>query len=85
MLTGDQLYDKAVELGIHMGHWQSDLYLKATPESTALIKDYEFRKSVTRFNSNIDKTPWYDIPFGYKPFWDAVSAMGKAKGQKTTS
>lgn len=77
MLTGDQLYDKAVEIGIPTGHWQSDLYLKITPESTALIQDYEHRKSVTSFTSNIDKARWYDIPFGYKPFWDAVAAKAK--------
>lgn len=74
MLTSGQLYDKAVELGIPMGHWVSDLHLKITPESTALIRDYQFRKSVRSFKSNIDKTHWYDIPFGYKPFWDAWDA-----------
>lgn len=79
MLTSGQLYDKAVELGIPMGHWVSDLHLKITPESTALIQDYQFRKDVSSFTSNIDKTRWYDIPFGYKPFWDAVDAKAKAK------
>lgn len=78
MLTGDQLYDKAVELGIPMSSYGSDLYLKVTKESTSLIEDYEHRISVTSFTSNIDKTRWYDIPFGYKPFWDALAAKMKA-------
>ena len=82
MLTCDQLYGKAVELGIPMSSWGSGLYLKVTKESTSLIEDYEHRKSVTSFTSNIDKALWYDIPFGYKPFWDAVEARVKAKNKQ---
>ena len=82
MLTGDQLYDKAVELEIPMSSWGSGLYLKVTKESTALVKDYDHRESVTSFTSNIDKALWYDIPFGYKPFWDAVEARVKAKNKQ---
>lgn len=82
MLTGDQLYDKAVELGIPMSSWGSDLYLKVTEESTALVKEYQHRESVTSFTSNIDKARWYDIPFGYKPFWDAVAAKAKARNEQ---
>lgn len=52
----------------------SDLYLKVTPESTELInslpKIYRLGGAFTsRFISNIDKEPWYEIAFG-NPYYD---------------
>lgn len=49
----------------HIDHWQSDLYLKVTPETTALINKYRFKKQVTKFIDNIDHEPWYEVPFAY--------------------
>jgi len=64
------LYDRAIEQGLEMGSHESDLYLKVTPESYKLIKNYKYRPNVTTFISQIDKALWYDIPFAYQPFWD---------------
>lgn len=49
----------------HIDHWQSDLYLKVTPETTALLNKYHFKKQVTKFIDNIDHEPWYEVPFAY--------------------
>ena len=49
----------------HIDHWQSDLYLKVTPETTALVNKYRFKKQVTKFIDNIDHEPWYEVPFAY--------------------
>lgn len=48
-------------------HHASDLYLRVTPESTALIERFQYSHMVTRFIDNIDRVPWYDLPFCYCP------------------
>ena len=72
MLTCRELCDKAHELMKpeeidHHGNGQGldDLYLKVTPVSQQLIKDYEFKENVTTFVDQIDHVRWYDIPFAY--------------------
>lgn len=47
-------------------HWETDLYLRKTPKTTELIrtklpKDFK----VTTFIDDIDKVPWYEIPFAF--------------------
>lgn len=49
----------------HIDHWQSDLYLKVTPETTALVNKYRYKNHVTKFIDNIDHEPWYEVPFAY--------------------
>ena len=49
----------------------SDLYLKVTPISTALIKQYEFKENVTKFRDNINHEPWYEIPFANTDWWES--------------
>lgn len=47
-------------------HWQTDLYLRKTPEVTAkVIKKLppEIKKSVGTFIDDIDHVTWYEIPF----------------------
>lgn len=60
-------------------HWQSDLYLKVTPESKRLVNSYEYRANVTVFHDEIEHRPWFDIPFEYKPFWDEKQSDEKEK------
>ena len=64
------IYEQAKELGLEMDNHESDLYLRMTPQSTDLMRTYAYRANVTTFISQIDKKPWYDIPFAYTPFWD---------------
>lgn len=49
----------------HIDHWQSDLYVKVTPETTALVNKYRYKNQVTKFIDNIDHEPWYEVPFAY--------------------
>lgn len=51
-------------------HWQSDLYLKVTPQSKQLVNSYEYRANVKVFRDEVEHRPWFDIPFEYKPWWD---------------
>lgn len=48
----------------------SDLYLKVTPISTALIEQYDWKENVKKFVDNIDHELWYEIPFGNTAWWE---------------
>lgn len=48
----------------------SDLHLKVTPISRALIQRYDFKKQVTTFIDDIEHTLWYDIPFANTDWWE---------------
>ena len=49
----------------------SDLHLKVTPISRALIQQYDFKKQVTTFIDNIEHTLWYDIPSENNDWWES--------------
>jgi hypothetical protein len=66
------IYQDLKAAGVQLDHHESDLYAKVTPESQAIVDGYRFKCNVTRFTSQIDGLRWYDIPFAYEPFWDAV-------------
>ena len=57
---------KPEEIGSH----ESDLYLKVTPISRKLIRQYDFHGQVEQFRSAIDHTLWYDIPFANSEWWE---------------
>lgn len=76
------LYEEAVKQKIEMDNHESDLYLKVTPESMRLIAAYEFKRCVKKFKSNIDNTWWFDIPFGYSPFWEKAAKRGQEKAER---
>lgn len=66
-------YDKLIEAGCEpmQAHSNSsDLHVPVTPETTALVRDYQFKRNVTVFTSNLDGEQWYDVPFAWEPFWD---------------
>lgn len=54
----------------------SDLYLRATPQNTELLKRYYEANGVKRlpekFRSKLDNDEWYDIPFAYDPYWEEM-------------
>ena len=64
------IYEEMKAAGVPMDHHESDLYVKVTSRSRQIVQDYEHRENVTTFTSEPDREPWYDIPFGYQPFWD---------------
>lgn len=73
------LYETAIKTlpPEHIDHHESDLYILKTPESTAIVKAYEFSTIVEQFRSQIDGLIWYDIPFGYTPYWEAIHNSGR--------
>lgn len=66
------IYERAVESmpKNEIDHWQSDLYLKATPISEKLVDEYEWRGSVTTFLDQVEGKLWYEIPFAFTPYWE---------------
>jgi hypothetical protein len=46
-------------------HWASDLLLKVTDVSRALVDNYNWKCNVQTFNSAIDGSLWFDLPFAY--------------------
>ncbi len=68
------LYSDLIAAGCEIDHHESDLYVKRTPEAVAII--HQHGKTVDGWNvqpfvSQIDGTPWLDIPFAYEPYWAA--------------
>lgn len=66
------IYEKAVESlpSADIDHHESDLYLRITPISKKLIREYEFKNQVHVFRDNIEHVLWYEIPFAYTPYWE---------------
>ncbi len=67
------IYELLLKAGIPLDHHESDLYVMVTPESTAIISNYEFKSNVRTFTSKLDKKAWYDIPFAFMPYWESKS------------
>lgn len=65
------IYEQAKEkmAPADIDHWQSDLYLKKTPVSELLVETYDYKGLVSTFVDEINHEPWYEIPFGYVPFF----------------
>lgn len=66
------LYSDLVAAGCEIDNHYSDLYVKVTGVAAEILREHDARFSV--FKSQIDGELWYDVPFAYKPFWDAVRA-----------
>ena len=48
--------------------WCSDIYVKSTEASRAVLETYRFKNNVKPFVSRLDKTQWFDIPFAYNEY-----------------
>ena len=43
--------------------WCSDIHVKSTEASRAVLETYLYKCNVKPFVSRLDKTQWFDIPF----------------------
>ena len=64
------IYEKMVQAGIIPEHHFSDMYVRVTPTTKAIVAEYEYKNNVRIFSDIVDGKAWYDIPFAYDPFWD---------------
>ena len=75
------IYDALKEANVPLDSHYSDLYAEATPDAVRIIGEYRREGKigpVSTFKSNIDGKRWYDIPFAYAPYWDAVAEKCRA-------
>ena len=62
--TTSSLYDELVASGAEIDHHESDLYVKATPETRAIIMRH--REPMARsFRHQVSGEIWFDIPFAF--------------------
>lgn len=76
------LYDLLVEADAQMDHHQSDLYVKATPETLAIIEKAKADDPSIFSSKFIDQESgetWIDLPFQYAPYWDEKEAVESPK------
>lgn len=52
-----------------LDHHETDLYIKVSEASAALVASYDFRGNVEKFRSPLDGCLWFDFPFAYTPAW----------------
>jgi hypothetical protein len=79
-MSEPSIYQQLVAAGVEIDHHESDLYCPVNEVTKAIVEegqyrsgdygDYLLKRAVSTFNSQIDGTLWYDIPFAYDPFWE---------------
>lgn len=73
------LYEDLQSTGAEMDNHESDLYVKATPETRLLVEVSGL--TFTEFRSEADGAAWLDVPFAYLPWWEhraGAGALGRA-------
>lgn len=66
------LFEQLQQANIQTDSHRSDLYFPVTEQTSAMVNEYKFKSNVTTFTSQIDGKRWYDAPFAFDPYWDAV-------------
>ena len=64
------IYTSILATGAPLIGIKGSLYCKITVETALIVGEYQYKESVRRFQSKIDGTPWYDIPYAFTPFWE---------------
>jgi hypothetical protein len=73
------LYDELKASGVTLDSHESDLYVKATPEATAILARHNVHERY--FTNQQDGQRWIDIPFAFIPFWDKVANLSKKENK----
>lgn len=74
------LYQELVAAGCEIDSNESDLYVKVTPQSRAIIERWcwvnKQHRGISLFRSDTDNAMWWDVPFAFDPFWEARQKHG---------
>ena len=67
----DSLYAAMVKVmaNTEIDNHESDLYVKITPASIAILKLFD-TTTATTFTHQTRKEQWFDIPFMFDPWWE---------------
>lgn len=73
-LTPAEIYAAAVAIlpAEDIDHHNSDLYLRRTPEATALVDRLTTKVLLSVFRDQ-DGAMWYELPFCFSPYWENPS------------
>lgn len=79
----NSIYAECIARGIPVANHYSDLYIPVTPQTTALIREFQevgkLLSSPDTFVNQVEGGLWYDLPFQYEPYWEQKAR--KAEGQ----
>ena len=66
ILTAPQLIEEVAKLpaeDVAQDYISSSIYLRVTPQTSDLIRNYRYRSAVSTFVDQIENEIWYEIPF----------------------
>ena len=65
------MYEQFQNAGCQIEHWQSDMYVKKDSKSEEIVDKVRKERTINigLFLDN-HGVVWYDIPFGYIPYWE---------------
>lgn len=76
------LYNTLKAAGIEMNNHESDLYVKVTPQSTAILLTFPTHfENAQRFIDRTNGDLTYDVPFAFEPYWDAKALIERQSSQ----
>ena len=70
----DKVYDALIDAGCKVEGHESDLFVEETPESMDVLNKLGIVPD--KFKESKSGKPWLEIPFAFKPFWDAKNGKG---------
>lgn len=70
-MTTTNIYAALVAAGVSVQAHESDLYAEVTPVSRGILATYKHRANVRTFVDAVTGRLTYDIPFAFRPYWDA--------------
>ncbi len=78
------IYTEMKAAGVEIDNHCSDMYVPDNATTREIVKGYEYKCNVIRFISDIDGTPWLNIPFAYDPWWSDAEKQVEAWAQRVT-
>jgi len=68
------IYERAKAAQLETDNYESDLYLKDTPEARRIVREWQEESgrdgAITYFHDT-EGAQWIDVPLAFDPFWQA--------------
>lgn len=66
ILTASQLIEEVAKLpaeDVAQDYTSSSIYLRVTPQTSDLVRNYRYRSGVSTFVDQLEGKIWYEVPF----------------------
>lgn len=74
-MTVETAYQQAIDAGLEVASYNSDLYIRHGSERAAeIVADC---RNVTVFTADDGSGVWYEVPFAFTPFWERSTRLYK--------